>query len=190
MVKAKHPGYLRLQVILKLARKDNTAVDGTAISKHPREEDMKRRVLAVMAGVSCKVPLSVFDDVYFRNYTASLDPRHRPPHHLEINRIIEVLIDGAVTEFVRIVKERRDLLRNAFISLSTDFVTDPSRHQSFGVVLLDLVAEKYELNDGRVLFMSRDTARRIANELLSVSIALHASPSVNNIHLTHMFITV
>ena len=186
IIKHAKPGYLRAKHILKLDRKLEEGVDGSVLTKYSREDDVKCRVLAVMAGVSCKVPLSVFNDVYFRNYTRSLDPKHRPPHFLEINRIIEVMIDGAVLEFTRIVNERRALLQKSFISMTTDFVTDPSRRQCFGVVLLDLVAEKYEMTDGRVLFMSRETAREInENELLSVSnVVLYRHAAIPLLYLT------
>jgi hypothetical protein len=158
-----------MQYILQQDRKLTSASSMTdPVDKHSQEEDILRQVLAVMAAISSKIPLSVFSNVYFRNYARSLDPKHRPPHNLAINRIIEVLIDGMVLEFVRIVDEHRKLLRQGFISLSTDFATDPNRRQSFGVVLLDLVAEKYDLNDGRTLFMSRETAKK-CKDLLSVS---------------------
>ena len=107
--------------------------------------------------------------MYFRGYLQSLDPKHSPPDNIKINRIIEVLIDAGVLEFVKICNDRRKLLRHGFISSTTDFVTDPHRKQSFGVLLLDLVAEKYELRDGRTLFMSRETAKKINDLLLTVS---------------------
>ncbi len=50
-----------------------------------------------------------------------------------------------------------------------DFVTDASHCKAFGVVLLDCVAEKWELSDVRNLFMSRDNSCKIENKLLSVS---------------------
>ena len=163
------PGCIRITSILKLDRKAPVNDDGSDLVKFSREEDMESRVLAVMFGIACKTVLCAFGDVYFRNYTMSLEPKHKPPHHLEVNRITEVMIDGALFEFVKIVEEQRKLLRHSFISLSTDFVTDASRREAFGVILLDLVAQKYEMNDGRILFMSTETARKITNQLLSVS---------------------
>jgi hypothetical protein len=150
-----------------LARKDLDTT--TAAAKHPREEDMVKRVLGVMAAVSSRVPLSVFSNSYFRMYTQALDSKHRPPHHLETNRIIKVLIDGAFAEFLRIVEDRRTLLGGGFTSLSTDFVTDSVRRESFGVILTELVAEKFDLEDGRSLHMSKETAGNLSSELLSVS---------------------
>lgn len=113
-----------------------------------------------MAAVSSRVPLSVFGNSYFRMYMQALDSKHHPPHHLETNRIIEVLIDGVFAKFLRIVEDRSTLLGGGFMSLSTDFV-----------ILTELVAEKYELKleDGRCLFMSKETAGNLSNELLSVA---------------------
>ncbi|KAL7514082.1 hypothetical protein ACHAWX_000792 [Stephanocyclus meneghinianus] len=121
----------------------------------------------VMAAVAAKIPISVFQGVYSQNYTSALNPKHKSPHALKINRISEVLIDGAVLEFTRIVKEQRKKLCFGFISLTTNFVTDPNHHQSFGVVLLNLVAQKYKLVDGQDLFMSKETADRISDKLQS-----------------------
>jgi hypothetical protein len=161
---------------LKLDRKESAPGD----TKHPHEEDMEKRVLGVMAAVATRVPLNVFINVYMRNYLGLLDPKHRPPHHLEINRIIEVMIDVAVAEFVKICNDRRSLLSHGFLSLSTDFVSDSVRRESFGSIIADLVAERYELVDGRVLFMSKETAARIVEELLTVS--LYYPSFVHNFH--------
>eukprot|EP00956_Cyclotella_meneghiniana_P041621 scaffold232674_cov36-Cyclotella_meneghiniana.AAC.1 len=107
------PGYLRIKYILQQDGKlDATDANNVAITKYSVEDDILRQVLAVMAAVASKIPLSVFKNVYFRNYTQSLDPKHNPPDHLKITRIIEVLIDAGVVEFVKICNERRKLLRH------------------------------------------------------------------------------
>jgi hypothetical protein len=77
---------------------------------------------------------------------------------------------GLLGLFVKIGEEQRTLLCHGFISLSSDFVTDSVRRESYGCVIADLVANKFEMADGRVLFMSRDTAARIVEELLTVSL--------------------
>lgn len=184
VVKLEKRGAPRLLCILRLARKD---VESGALTKHPREEDMVKRVLGVMAAVSSRFPLSVFNNSYFRLYTTALDPMHRPPHHLEINRIIEVLVDAAYVEFLRIVNERRDFLGYGFMSLSSDFVTDSVRRESYGVILVELVAEKYELEDGRTLYMSRETADKICNQLLSVSLIIICCFCVLFIHVSNCY---
>eukprot|EP00956_Cyclotella_meneghiniana_P033656 scaffold98044_cov37-Cyclotella_meneghiniana.AAC.1 len=92
---------------------------------------------------------------------------HKPPHHLETTRIVECAIDIAMAEFTAIVADRRKELGHGFASLSTDFVTDATRREPFGVIIVDLIAECYDLEDGRQLFMSKETAARIADQLLS-----------------------
>jgi hypothetical protein len=97
------PGSIRLQRILKLARKDKSPLSDTndaPVEKAARKDDMVWRVLAVIASVTSNVPLSVFSNPNFRLYTESLDPTHKPPHHLEVNLIIEVLVDAMVLEFL------------------------------------------------------------------------------------------
>ena len=166
-------GSIRLHRILVLTKKDKPsrtdADSGAPVEKAARKDDMVRRVLAVIAGVTSKIPLSVFSNPDFRAYTESLDPTHKPPHHLEINRIIEVLVDAVVMEFLRIVKEQRESLNHAFISLATDFWTDSHRKASFGVLVMDLVANKFLMKDGRYFFMSKETAQRNKVRLASVS---------------------
>eukprot|EP00956_Cyclotella_meneghiniana_P031770 scaffold84624_cov24-Cyclotella_meneghiniana.AAC.1 len=163
VVKLNKHGAVRLSCILRLAKKE---IDVTTVS---REEDMVKRVNAVMAIISSKVALSVLNDEYFVLYAKSLDPKHKIPHHLEVQRITEVMIDVGMTEVTKIVADRRKVLSQDFASLTTDFVTDSNRHESYGVILMELVAEWYELEDGRVLAMSRETAERIANLLLTLS---------------------
>lgn len=156
------PGAVWIACILRLAKKET---DTNATS---REEDMVKRVLAVMAVISSKVALSVLHDEYLKLYVKSLDPHHKIPHHLEVQRITEVMVDVAMTEVTAIVADRRKVLGHDFASLTTDFVTDSNRHESYGVILMELVGEQYQLEDGRALFMSRATAERMANELLTV----------------------
>jgi hypothetical protein len=106
----------------------------------------------------------------FREYTKSLDPMHHPPHHLEINRIIEVMLDVGMEEFVRILQDRRQLLCYGFMSGSIDFWTNSTRRAAFGVLMLDLVAEQYTMTNGRKYFMSHETASRLKEQLMSVSV--------------------
>jgi hypothetical protein len=170
IISNKKSGSIRLKRILQLGGKlADTNEEGDAIVKHTREEDMPRRVLGVLAAVSTKIPLSVFGNDYFRQYTRSLDPKHRPPNHLETNRIIEVAMDLAILEVNRILADCRDRIGEQFLSISTDFWTDSVRKQSFGALVASMVAEKYRLSDGRELYMSRETAKRNEAVLLSVS---------------------
>ena len=110
------PGSVRLVHILKLSRKAaGPNADGYG-AKFTREEDMFLRVLAVRAAVGGKVPLSLFDNDFFKIYLRHLNAKHRGPHRLERNRIIEVMMDIAMLEFKKIVDERREELVNAFLS--------------------------------------------------------------------------
>jgi hypothetical protein len=120
---------------------------------------MTNRVMAVMATVGSNVPLSIFDNVMFKNYLRRLDSKHRAPYHLERTRIIEVLMDGAMQELSRMIKERRNILREEFVSASTDFWTDLHCRQQFGALVINMIAEKYFVEDTELwLFMSHKTA--------------------------------
>ena len=166
-------GYERMQRIMEISGKAGVvAADGTFEKKYSRDEDIVKRVLAVIAAISSNIPLAVLSDVNFRNYTSALDPKHKPPHHLETNRIIEVMIDYAMMEWKVMVEERRAILRKGFVSGAIDFWTDSSRKEAFGVFIMDMLAEKFRLKDGRSLFMSREAADRVKDKLVSVSALL------------------
>lgn len=163
------PGAARISYILKAAKKE-TNLD-PATTKATREEDMVKRVLAVQAAVSSRFPLAVFSNVLFKKYVTTLDPKHRLPHHLETNRIIEVMIDGMFQEFQRIRGDCRRAVSHGDLCLTQDFVTDTNRRESFGVIVVDFVAEKYEMEDGRFLHMSKQTASNAKHEMLTVSLS-------------------
>ena len=114
-------GAIRLKHIFKLYNIDAGPNSDGAVQKYKREEDMLNRVLAVFAAVGSKVPLSIFDNDYIKAYIHQLDPKHRRPHQLERNRIVEVIMDLGMLEFKQIVNERRDELGNSFVSVTTDF---------------------------------------------------------------------
>jgi hypothetical protein len=65
---------------------------------------MTNCVMAVMAAVGSNVPLSIFDNVMFKNYLWHFDSKHRAPYCLERTRIIEVLMDDAMQELSRMIK--------------------------------------------------------------------------------------
>ena len=92
VVKMNKPGAVRIACILRLAKKE------TDTNSTSREEDMVKRVLAVMAVISSKVALSVLHDENLKLYIKSLDPHHKIPHHLEVQRITKVMVDVAMTE--------------------------------------------------------------------------------------------
>ncbi len=128
---------------------------------------MTNCVMAVMAAVGSNVPLSIFDNVMFQNYLRRLDSKHRAPYCLERTRI-EVLMDGAMQELSRMIKEHRNILREGFVSASTDFWTDLHCRQQFGALVINMIDEKYFVEDTELwLFMSRETAETMGKKAVS-----------------------
>ena len=74
-------------------------------------------VMAVMAAVGSKVPLSIYDNNCVKSYLHKLNSRHCSPHQLERNCIIEVIIDLVMLEFKNVIDESR-------IANGTPFVCD------------------------------------------------------------------
>ena len=158
------PGAPRCAYILKMAKKDLNPSE----AKHARADDTLKQVHGVLAVVASRSPLAVLDNAYMRLYLKALDPKHKPPHHLAINRMIEVATDLAMQELVRMMEDSAKDVDKAFMCISQDFVTDPNFRKSFGVIMADFVAEKYVMEDGRELFMSRETAEFNSGLLLTV----------------------
>ena len=61
-------------------------------------------VNTIIAAMGSMNTLSVFNNLFMREYFKSLDPKHKLPHRLERTRLVEVLIDGTMMEFCRITK--------------------------------------------------------------------------------------
>ena len=143
----------------------------TATQSLPKNIDMVLRVAGVKAAVGGKLPLSVFDNVFVRCYLLQLNPRHRPPYRLERIRIIECMIDYAKLELGLIMEERRLELLSGFLSGTIDFWTDSHRKQQFGCFVVDMIAEKYDMENGQALFMRRKTKSKLQDDSFANSCA-------------------
>ena len=53
------------------------------------------------------------------------------------------------------MEESQGVLSHSFLSVNTDIWTDTHRKECFGAIVADIIAEKYMLDDGRELFMSK-----------------------------------
>jgi hypothetical protein len=71
-------------------------------------------------------------------------------------------MDGAMLELSRIRTNRHKALDEGFVSTSTDFWTDSHRKEQFGALVINMIAEKYFVDELDVwLFMSCETAKRL-----------------------------
>ena len=68
--------------------------------------------------------------------------------------------------------ERRDELGTSFVSVTTDFWTDPHRKDSFCALLADVAAPKYTLANGTSFFMSKKTAQSLGDNIISSTVCL------------------
>jgi len=84
--------------------------------RRTRDADMLNRVMAVAGIISSKSVLSLFDNAEMKAYVQKLDPEHSPPHRIERIRILVVFIDAYIRELSFIVSERREVLREKFMS--------------------------------------------------------------------------
>jgi hypothetical protein len=124
-------------------------------------------VAGVKVAVGEKFPLSVFVNIFVRDYLAQLNPKHRPPYQLERIRIIECMIDYAKLELGLIMAEHSLELLSGFLSGTIDLWTDSHCKQQFCCFVVNTIAEKYEMENGQVLFMSRITRRRLQDDIFA-----------------------
>ncbi len=102
IISRKWAGHECLAKIMQYGKKSVDASDVNAV--YMSEIDMVKRVSAVLAEVGSKTPLSIFDNIFMRQYLKMLDPKYPPPYRLEHVRIMEVLMDATMMEFVRVAK--------------------------------------------------------------------------------------
>ncbi len=133
----------------------------------PKNIDMILCVAGVKVAVGGKLPLSVFENVFVRDYLAQLNPKHHPPYRLERIRIIQCMIDYVKLELGLIMAERRMELLSGFLSGTIDFWTDSCCKQQFGCFVVDMIAEMYEMENEQVLFMSRMTRSRLQDDIFA-----------------------
>lgn len=162
VIKKRSQGWERLQYVLEKNSKPIISTADHDGTKYTREEDMENRVYAVLAAVATKTPFNIFDNNHMKMYLQSLNSKHRPPYGLERNRIVEVMIDYVASEMAKIIDEWRLELGDGFVSVSTDFWTDPHRREQFGALVIDLIARSYYVEShGKHMFMSKQTAERL-----------------------------
>jgi hypothetical protein len=122
---------------------------------------MKLHVVGIKGAVGGKLPISLFENVFVREYLAQLNPKHHPPYCLERICIIECMIDFVKLELGFIMEECRLELLSGFLSGTIIFWMDFHHKQQFGCFVVDVIAEKYELENRQALFMSRKTRTRL-----------------------------
>ena len=75
---------------------------------------------------------------------------------------MEVIIDYVSSEIAKILEEHHLELGEGFVSVTTDFWTDPHRCKQFGALVIDLIARSYFGDSlGTYMFMSKQTAERL-----------------------------
>jgi hypothetical protein len=129
---------------------------------------MELHVLAVLAAIGCKSPLSIYDNTFIKRYIGALNPKHQSPYKLERVRIVKVIIDYCMAELARILSERQEALGGAFVSASTDFWSDPHRKEWFGTLVIDLTAYEYE-EEGcdEYYFISKEAVEHLSDLIVS-----------------------
>ena len=131
IISTKANGHQRLVFIMKYSQKPLNSSDGNA--PRPREKDMIHRVRAVMAMVTSKSVLSLFDGIDMREYIEGLDSKHTPPHRLERIRLLEVIMDRAMLE-LRLINDVRHLSCALFVLVFDSHIISYFLHATVAVI--------------------------------------------------------
>ncbi len=89
----------------------------------------------------------MFENVFVRDYLAQLNPKHCPPYQLEYISIIECMVAYVRLELGLNMAEHCMELLSGFLSGTIDFWTDSHCKQQFGCFVVDMIVEKYEMEN-------------------------------------------
>jgi hypothetical protein len=157
IIASNKPGSCCISHILRLLGKHLGVNNEEFAGKYTQDFDMVNQVAAVKAAVASKTPLSTFDNPQMKEYFRKLDPIHSPPYCIKRTCILEVMMVAAMKELVQMLTKRREQLHEGFVPGTIDFWTVPHRHEQYRSFVIDFPAEKYVLEDGMTLFMSKKT---------------------------------
>ena len=87
----------------------------------------------------------------------TLNPMHNPPQNLPFMRIVRLLDQAVDREYRRLVNDNVEWLGTQFASTNSDFYQCPERRESYGCIVANMCAVRYRFNDGRWLFVSKQT---------------------------------
>jgi hypothetical protein len=82
------------------------------------------------------------------------------------------MIDYAKLELGLIMTEQHLELLSGFLSGTIDFWTDSHPKQQFDCFVVDVIAKKYELENGQAMFMSRMTRSRLQDDIIADDFAM------------------
>ena len=157
--------YVRARRILEITKPVDG--DGNKIEHYSLEEDIENRVRCVMAIVASGSPLSIADNTFMVEYVQGLDRKHKTPareQRLDVLRALDVVLND---ELGRIIDDCYMKYDRCFVASNSDFFTSKVLGASFGVIMINMVAKKYQFNNKRWLFVSDETLAKIPNDILT-----------------------
>ena len=80
------PGHERLSLCMQY--RENSVESTSTYACYARKEDTIHRVNAIIVVVGSMNTLSVFNNVFMQEYLKGLDPKHKPPHRLELIHLV------------------------------------------------------------------------------------------------------
>ena len=95
-----------------------------------------------------------------------LNEKHRPPYRLKRVRLTRICEEACKHKFALIVQECYVELIDSFLSSNSNFWWEPVWQESYGAVIVSIVAHMYHFVDGRCLFISNKTRSKIPDSKL------------------------
>jgi hAT family C-terminal dimerisation region len=105
--------------------------------------------------------------VFAKRFFQHLHPQHNPPHNLMYMRMVRLLELAFLREYRRLIDDNVLWLGSNFASTNSDFYRNPERRESYGCIVATMAALRYTFNDGRKIFVSKQTLNEGVSNLLS-----------------------
>jgi hypothetical protein len=123
-------------------------------------------VKLVLFAVEANIAAVALQGTMAKRLLRHLDPKHTPPQNLPFMRLVRLLDLAFHREYQRLIDDNVLWLGARFASTNSDFYQNPERRESYGCIVSNMAARRYNFKDGRRLFVSRQTINEgVGNEL-------------------------
>jgi hypothetical protein len=123
-------------------------------------------VKAVLFSVEASLAAICLQGQFAKSFFGYLDARHRPPQNVAYMRMVRLIELAFFREYARLIEDNVLWLGSSFAATNSDFYRNPERRESYGCIVANMSALRYQFEDGRKLFMSKQTLNEGAAKLL------------------------
>ena len=126
------------------------------------------QVKAVLFAIESNVAAIALHGTMAKLFFQGLCPQHAPPQNLPFMRIVRLLDLAVDREYRRLINDNVEWLGTQFASTNSDFYQCPERREAYGCIVANMCGMKYIFNDGRSLFVSKQTLNKGCSEKIAI----------------------